>query len=282
MEFAYSDKVAALQDKLRDFMDRHIYPNEARHAHEIETGDRWQPTALMEELKKKAQAGRAVEPLPAAFAARRGPQQPRIRAAVRDHGPRADGVGGVQLLRARHRQHGDAGALRQRGAEGAVAEAAAGGRDPLLLRHDRARGRLVRRHQHREHHPARRRSLRDQRPQMVDHRRVRPALQDRDLHGQDRSRQSRPPSPAIDGAGADGRARREGAAAAVGVRLRRRPARPCRGAVRQCPRAAREHPAGRRPRLRDRPGPAGPGPHPPLHAARSAWPSGRSRTCASA
>ncbi len=54
MEFAYSDKVAGLQDKLRDFMDRHIYPNEAQHAREIETGDRWQPTALMEELKKKA------------------------------------------------------------------------------------------------------------------------------------------------------------------------------------------------------------------------------------
>jgi acyl-CoA dehydrogenase len=54
MQFTYSDKVAGLQDKLRDFMDRHIYPNEARHAHEIETGDRWQPTALMEDLKKKA------------------------------------------------------------------------------------------------------------------------------------------------------------------------------------------------------------------------------------
>jgi acyl-CoA dehydrogenase len=54
MRFAHSDKVAALQDKLRDFMDRHIYPNEARHDHEIETGDRWQPTALMEDLKKKA------------------------------------------------------------------------------------------------------------------------------------------------------------------------------------------------------------------------------------
>jgi len=54
MEFAYSDKVTTLQEKLRDFMDRHIYPNEARHDHEIETGDRWQPTALMEDLKKKA------------------------------------------------------------------------------------------------------------------------------------------------------------------------------------------------------------------------------------
>ncbi len=54
MEFAYSDKVAALQDKLRGFMDDHVYPNEARHVREIETGDRWQPTALMEELKAKA------------------------------------------------------------------------------------------------------------------------------------------------------------------------------------------------------------------------------------
>ncbi|SEP47696.1 acyl-CoA dehydrogenase [Rhodospirillales bacterium URHD0017] len=54
MQFTHSDKVVALQDKLRDFMDRHIYPNEPRHDHEIETGDRWQPTALMEDLKKKA------------------------------------------------------------------------------------------------------------------------------------------------------------------------------------------------------------------------------------
>jgi acyl-CoA dehydrogenase len=54
MEFAYSDKVAALQDKLRGFMDDHVYPNEACHVREIETGDRWQPTALMEELKAKA------------------------------------------------------------------------------------------------------------------------------------------------------------------------------------------------------------------------------------
>jgi acyl-CoA dehydrogenase len=54
MQFTHSDKVVALQDKLRDFMDRHIYPNEPRHDREIETGDRWQPTALMEDLKKKA------------------------------------------------------------------------------------------------------------------------------------------------------------------------------------------------------------------------------------
>src|SRR5215468_794717 len=54
MEFAYSAKVQALQEKLQDFMDRHIYPNEDRHAREIENGDRWQPPALMEDLKAKA------------------------------------------------------------------------------------------------------------------------------------------------------------------------------------------------------------------------------------
>jgi acyl-CoA dehydrogenase len=54
MDFIHSDKVKALQDKLQGFMDSHVYPNEARHAREIETGDRWQPTAVMEELKAKA------------------------------------------------------------------------------------------------------------------------------------------------------------------------------------------------------------------------------------
>jgi len=54
VEFAYSDKVRALQDKLNDFMERHVYPNEARHEREVGTGDRWQPSALIEELKAKA------------------------------------------------------------------------------------------------------------------------------------------------------------------------------------------------------------------------------------
>src|SRR5215468_9018414 len=54
MDFEYSDKVRTLQDKLQGFMDRHIYPNEERHACEVETGDRWQPPALIEELKAKA------------------------------------------------------------------------------------------------------------------------------------------------------------------------------------------------------------------------------------
>jgi len=56
MEFAYTDKVKSLQEKVGAFMDAHIYPNEERYHREVETGERWQPVALMEELKEKARA----------------------------------------------------------------------------------------------------------------------------------------------------------------------------------------------------------------------------------
>ena len=52
-----------------------------------------------------------------------------------------------------------------------LARAAARGRDPLVLRDDRAGGRQLRRHQHPEPHRARRRRVRHQRPQVVDQRR---------------------------------------------------------------------------------------------------------------
>jgi acyl-CoA dehydrogenase len=54
MDFIHSDKVKALQEKLAAFMEAEIYPNEARHEREMATGDRWQPTAMLEELKAKA------------------------------------------------------------------------------------------------------------------------------------------------------------------------------------------------------------------------------------
>ena len=56
MYFAPNAKVTALQEKLQAFMDQYIYPSEGRFAEEVEAGDRWQPTAVMEELKKKARA----------------------------------------------------------------------------------------------------------------------------------------------------------------------------------------------------------------------------------
>ncbi|MGZ7053727.1 MAG: acyl-CoA dehydrogenase family protein, partial [Candidatus Angelobacter sp.] len=49
------DKVKSLQERLRAFMDEHIYPNEKRFYQEIEN-DRWAPTRVIEELKPKARA----------------------------------------------------------------------------------------------------------------------------------------------------------------------------------------------------------------------------------
>jgi len=56
MHFEYSDKVKALQKRVLDFMEAHVYPNEERFAREIAEGDRWQPTQVVEELKEKARA----------------------------------------------------------------------------------------------------------------------------------------------------------------------------------------------------------------------------------
>src|SRR5690242_15987661 len=56
MEFEYSDKVQALRKRLLEFMDEYVYPNERRFYEEINTGDRWQPTSVVEELKEKARA----------------------------------------------------------------------------------------------------------------------------------------------------------------------------------------------------------------------------------
>jgi acyl-CoA dehydrogenase len=56
MEFEYSDKVKQLQKKLTAFMDEHVYPNEKVFYKQIDQGDRWQPTAIIEELKPKARA----------------------------------------------------------------------------------------------------------------------------------------------------------------------------------------------------------------------------------
>jgi len=61
MDFAYSDKVKALQAKLVRFMDAHVYPNEGRFHEEVEgnraKGNPWVPLRLIEELKPKARAG---------------------------------------------------------------------------------------------------------------------------------------------------------------------------------------------------------------------------------
>jgi acyl-CoA dehydrogenase len=56
MRFEASPKSAALAGRLTAFMDEHIYPNERVFHAEIGHGDRWQPTAIVESLKRKARA----------------------------------------------------------------------------------------------------------------------------------------------------------------------------------------------------------------------------------
>jgi acyl-CoA dehydrogenase len=60
MDFAYSDKVKSLQEKLARFMQAHVYPNEGRFREEVEAnrarGNAWVPSRLIAELKPKARA----------------------------------------------------------------------------------------------------------------------------------------------------------------------------------------------------------------------------------
>ncbi|MEO7538453.1 MAG: acyl-CoA dehydrogenase family protein [Pyrinomonadaceae bacterium] len=56
MDFNYSVKTLDLQKQLKAFMDEHIYPNEQAYTDELNSGDRWHPLALIENLKTKAKA----------------------------------------------------------------------------------------------------------------------------------------------------------------------------------------------------------------------------------
>jgi acyl-CoA dehydrogenase len=55
MHFEHSAKVQELQQRLRAFMDEHVYPNEGLW-HEQIAAQRWQPTPILEQLKPKARA----------------------------------------------------------------------------------------------------------------------------------------------------------------------------------------------------------------------------------
>lgn len=54
MDFAYSPRVQALRAQVARFMAMHVVPAEARFLQELAQGDRWQPTATMEALKRQA------------------------------------------------------------------------------------------------------------------------------------------------------------------------------------------------------------------------------------
>ena len=56
MNFEHSARSRDLQQRLAAFMETHIYPNEATFRQQVGEGDRWQPTAIVEELKARARA----------------------------------------------------------------------------------------------------------------------------------------------------------------------------------------------------------------------------------
>ena len=48
MDFEYSAKTKGLLKRVDAFMDEWIYPNEHKFYEEVGTGDRWQPTKIIE------------------------------------------------------------------------------------------------------------------------------------------------------------------------------------------------------------------------------------------
>ncbi len=54
MDFQFSDKVLALQDRVTRFMDDHVYPLEPEYAGHVEKAGGWTTPPIMDELKAKA------------------------------------------------------------------------------------------------------------------------------------------------------------------------------------------------------------------------------------
>ncbi|MCG2841672.1 acyl-CoA dehydrogenase family protein [Sandaracinobacter sp. RS1-74] len=56
MDFDYTPRMKEMQERVRAFMDEHVYPNEARYEDEVSKGERWKVIEVIEELKPKARA----------------------------------------------------------------------------------------------------------------------------------------------------------------------------------------------------------------------------------
>lgn len=54
MDFEFSPKVQNLRERLLAFMDEHIYPNEITFLQQVNDGDRWEPPAILKDIKAKA------------------------------------------------------------------------------------------------------------------------------------------------------------------------------------------------------------------------------------
>ena len=266
MDFDFSPKVVELQKKVQAFMDEHIYPNEELvRQQQVEAQPLAQPP-IIEELKQKAQGARGcgTSSCPRASAAPASPTSSTRRSArswaARGIAPEvfncaAPDTGNMEVLE----RYGTAEQKKQwlePLLDGEIRSAFAM-TEPDVASSDATNIRCAIRRDGDDYvingrkwwtsgvlHP---------------HCKIMIVMGKTDPDAPPHQQQSHDP-------GAARHAGREGRAPPAGLRLRRRAARPRRGAVRGRARAGVEHPARRRPRLRDRAGPPRPGPHPPLHA----------------
>ena len=150
MPYAFTDAGIALQQEVQQFLDDHIYPNEREYHEQVhEVGPTGYPP-IMDKLKAAARE-RGLWNL---FLPHLAPDAPGTKLSNLDYAPISEQlgkthlrVGGAQLLRARHRQHGDPQPVRLGTDQAVLAGAAARGRDPLGVLHDRARFGLIGCHQ---------------------------------------------------------------------------------------------------------------------------------------
>ena len=149
MDFSYSARCEEYRQGLLQFFDEHIYPNEKPYWDQVRGADRWQPTAIVEELKPKARAAGLWNLFLPESEYGAGLSNLEYAPLCEIMGRVDHGAGSVQLLGARHRQHGGARrATARREQKERWLEAAAGRRDPVVLCDDRAGRRFVGRHQH--------------------------------------------------------------------------------------------------------------------------------------
>ena len=149
MNFELSERAQDFRERLLAFMDEHIYPSEPVWLEQMQAADTPHFHApVMEELKEEAR--------------QRGlwnlflPNEERGAGLTNlDYAPLAEIMGRTRIAseacNCSAPDTGNMEVLHQFGSsrtEGALARAPARGRDPLVLRHDRARGRLLRRHEH--------------------------------------------------------------------------------------------------------------------------------------
>ena len=149
MDFAYSPRTEEFRTRLRDFMDRYVIPNNTRYRREVAEGQAH--PAVVDELKGLAKS----EGLWNLFLPDLEPDEPGTKLTNLEYAPLAEIMGqldlgfrSVQLLGARHRQHGAPASQRDARAARALVDAFAQRRHPLVLCDDRARRRVLRRDKH--------------------------------------------------------------------------------------------------------------------------------------